>query len=243
MGLRLTDIVVCSFWVERKDQFPDPPDYLSMLKILDASCKRAGMRHVVLTDLPTSFAIVDGGLTAFPIRLPRSLMQASTAAHARWLEAPESKHVDTIFVGADCLIRRDFRAELPACDLAIAFMKDHKRWRINNGFVYVPAASREKVAPLFRRIADDTSEEMFDDMLAAERALLPMPADFGLHERHGLAVNFLPLLKWNRYMAICKQTPDPLSDAAEDAAVLHFMGGHDNGKALYFAWAKRHGFA
>jgi hypothetical protein len=238
----MKQVVVCSFWIDRPDQFPNPPDYLSMLKILDASCKRAGMDHIVLTDNTTLPTINRGGLYAFATDLPRSLMKATTEAHARWLEWTRA-NLDTLFVGADCLIRRDFRAELPAGDIAIAFMKGHKRWRINNGFVYVPAASREKAAPLFRAIANDTSEEMFDDMLAVERALSPMPADFGIHERHGLKVNFLPLLKWNRYMAVCKQTPNPLSDAAEDAAVLHFMGGHDNGKRLYFEWAKAHGFA
>jgi hypothetical protein len=141
--------------------------------------------------------------------------------------------VHTIFVGADCLIRRDFRNDLPACDVAIGYMKGHKRWRLNNGFVYIPAESREKVAPLFRLVADDTGELMCDDMLALERALVPMPPDFGEHERRGLTVSFLPMPIWNRYMRSA-------DDAAEEANVLHFMGGWDNGKALFFEWAARH---
>lgn len=198
------------------------------------------MDHIVLTDRATAPSILDGRMKAFATDLPRSLMKATTEAHARCLESIVG---DTIFVGADCLIRRDFRHQLPPGDLAIAYMKDHKRWKMMNGFIYVPAASREKVAPLFRAIADDTSDEMFDDMLAIERALSPMPAEYGLHERHGLAVNFLPLPRWNKYMNPNKHRERSLADAAEDANVLHFMGGHDNGKALYFEWAKRHGFA
>lgn len=240
----MTDHVVCSFYVDRFDQFPSPPDYLSMLAILDRSCKRAGFSHVVLTDHATGLRIHDAGMATFATDLPNSLMRATTEAHARWLESPLSNGLHTIYMGADCLVRRDFRDELPICDLAIAYMKGHKRWRINNGFVYIPAGRRRaQVASVLRGIADNTSETMFDDMLAFERALVPMPPDFGCHERRGLAVEFLPLPKWNRYMAVCKETPKPLDDAAEDANVLHFMGGHDKGKALYFEWAKRHGFA
>jgi hypothetical protein len=235
-------VTVCSFWVHRPKEFPTAPPYGEMLKILEHSCRRFGFRHIVLTDEVTAPRIYDVGLTAYLVELPNDLMRASTEAHARWIESPYSRGVDTVFVGADCLIRRDFRADLPACDMAIAYMKGHKRWRLNNGFVYVPAGSREKVAPVLRLIADDTAEKMFDDMLAIERALVPMPEGYGRHERRSLTVEFLPMPIWNRYMAVSKQTPKPLDDAAEDANVLHFMGGHDNGKALFFEWAKAHGF-
>ena len=230
-------VTVCSFWVDRPRQFPNAPPYLPMLKILDASCTRFGFDHVVLCDRSTAARIHQIDLVPFGMILPDSLMQASTEAHARFLEN-STVEGDTLFVGADCLIRRDFRHQLPRGDLAIAYMKDHKRWKMNNGFVFVPAASREKVAPLLRRIADDTSEQMFDDMLAIERALSPMPAEYGLHERHGLAVNFLPLDRWNKYM-----NRTAVTDDCHDANVLHFMGGHDNGKAHYFDWAHAHGFA
>lgn len=234
--------VVVSFWVHRPKAFPNAPPYLDMLRILDASCRRVGMEHVVLTDETTAPQFYGTGLTPYLLELPAHLMRATTEAHARWIESPYSKEADTVFVGADCLVLRDFRPDLPACDMAIAFMRHHKRWRLNNGFVYVPAESREKVARVLRLIADDTREKMFDDMLAIERALVPMPEHFGEYARRGLTVGFLPLPIWNRYMAVCKETPDPLSDKAEGANVLHFMGGHDNGKQLYFDWAKAHGF-
>lgn len=235
--------VVCSFWVHRPKEYPKAAPYLDMLRILDASCRRFGFEHVVLTDSETSPAVSDAGMTPFMVELPQPLMQATTQVQARWLESPHSKGVDSIFVGADCLIRRDFRQSLPTGDLAIAFMKGHKRWRLNNGFMCVPAESRERVAPVFRLIADDTGPEMFEDMLAIERALVPMPPDYGLVERRGLRVNFLPLPTWNRYMAVTKETPNPVEDTADDANVLHFMGGWENGKALFFNWAKAHGFS
>jgi hypothetical protein len=234
--------IACSFWVHRPEQFPTAPDYLALLRLVDQSAKRFGFDHLVLTDYETAPRIREAGLSCFAMDLPRSLMKATTEAHACWIESPMSQGLHTVCIGADCLIRRDFRADLPASDLSVAFMRDHKRWKINNGLVAIPPSSREKIAPLLRSIADDTSEEMFDDMLAFERALSPMPPDFGCYDRRGLAVEFLPLPIWNRYMAVTKQTPKPLEDAAEGANVLHFMGGHDNGKALMFDWAKAYGF-
>lgn len=235
--------IVLSFWVHRPDDFPKAAPYLDMLRVLDGSCHRAGFDHVVLTDIETKGQVIGAGLNPFATDLPRSLMQASTEAPARWLESRLSAGVHSIFVGADCIVRQDFRNAMPDCDLAVAFMRGHKKWRINTGFVSVRPESRTKVAPLIREIANDTSEEMCDDMLAFERALMPMPPTYGVYERRGLSVEFLPLPVWNRYMAWGKKgKPSPLDDAAEDANVLHFMGGWEDGKALFFQWAKRHGF-
>lgn len=226
-------IVVASFWVSRPKEFPNAAPYRDMLKILDASCRRFGFDHVVLTDSLTAPLAYEVGLTPWFVDLPYSLMRATTEVQARWLASPHSAGVDTVFVGADCLIRRDFRADLPKADLAIAFMKDHKRWRLNNGFMYIPAGSRDKVAPVFRLIADDTGEEMCDDMLAIERALVPMPADYGKVSRRGIDVSFLPLAQWNHSI-------EHHGEPAADCNVLHFMGGWDAGKPLLFEWAAQH---
>jgi hypothetical protein len=215
-----------------------------MLKILDASCRRFGFDHVVLTDHATK-PLIPVGMGVFAFDLPQSLMKATTEAHARWLE-DWRLDVDTIFVGADCIIRRDFRHQMPAGDIAIAYMLRHKKWRMQNGFMYVPRASRTKVAPVLRAVANDTSEVVCDDMLALERALLPMPPEYGVQRRQGIDVNFLPLPVWN---CCVKRADNP----AQQANVMHFMGGwrvkggqvitEPEGKGLFFAWAKRHGFA
>lgn len=227
--------VVCSFWVKRKE-FPKAPPYLEMLKILDRSCKRFGFRHVVMTDSTTVPEIYGTGLETFFVDLPENLMKATTQVQWRWLASPHSEGLDTSFMGADCLVLKDFRKDLPPADLAVAYMKGHKRWRMNNGFFQVPAESRDKVASVFKFIADDTGDEMFEDMLAIERALQPMPEDYTTEKRRGLDVAFLPIPVWNRYM----QDAD---DSAEEANVLHFMGGHAEGKSLFFEWARRHGYS
>lgn len=230
----MAEIIVASFWVHRPKEYPKETaawDYAAMLKVLDASCRRLGYQHVVLTDWQTSSYCSSNGLRSFGVDLPRNLMKAVTEVQAKWLESPHSEGADTLFVGADCIIRRDIRGLVPEGDLAVGFMKGHKKWRLNTGFMFVPAASREKVAPLFRLVARDCTERMCDDMAALERALSPMPLDFGREERRGLAVQFVPMAVWNHP----PRSPD---EEAPQAHVLHFYG--EKSKIHFFTWADRH---
>lgn len=118
---------------------------------------------------------------------------------------------------------------LQSADLSIILRPGHKRHRIMNGFMYIPAGSVAKVAPLFRKIADSTGPVSCDDMVAIEKALSPMPLEYGLHERAGVTVNFLPMETWNG-------VPKSVDDPASDSFVLHFRGKR---KQLMLDWAKR----
>ena len=241
----MRETVVASFYADRKHLHPESKtDYLACLKIVQRSVERAGMRHCLLTDYATEAAALDAGISdVMTFDLPEPLMQATTWAQAKWLETTESEGVDTVFIGADCIVVRDFRDDLPDCDFAVAYMLGHKRWRINNGFMYCPAHSRERMARHFRRVALDTGPEMFDDMLAHERGLggLPqMPQDFGTCARAGMRVAFLPLPKWNRYMTAEKTNPNPFK-GMQEANVLHFMGQWERGKPHFFEGARRLG--
>lgn len=227
--MRRSSLIVASFWVNRPNDYPDAPEYLPLLLALDRSCKRLGLEHVVLTDRATARSVYDAGMAPAAFDLPGNLMLALTESQARWLE--HAIDGDTLFVGADCLIRKDPRGHIPPGDLAIAFRPDSKRHRLQNGFMYVPAESRAKVAPLFRRIADSCGEVMCDDLVALEKALSPMPETYGPHERAGLTVNFAPMSPWN-------DAPDAPEDAIEDAFVLHFRGRRR--KALMLEWAATH---
>lgn len=221
-------LVVASFYVDRRADYPEAVDYLPLLNILDRSCRAIGVEHVILTDHLTADDLLVAGLVPVVMNLPRNLTRAFTEAQALWLEGGGDD--DTLFTGADCLIRRDFRGHIPAGDLAIAFRPDGKRHRLQNGFMYVRAESRAKVAPLFRSIADSCGEAMCDDLVAVERALAPMPATYGLQERAGLTVNFVPMSPWN-------DAPDAPEDPSRDAMVLHFRGRRR--KQLMLDWAAR----
>lgn len=221
-------LIVASFYVDRRTDYPDAVEYLPLLRALDRSCARLGMMHVVLTDFATAPEIEAAGIATLATELPRNLMLALTESQARCIES--NLGADVLFTGADCIIRRDFRTLLPVADLSIILRPGHKRHRINNGFMFIPAESRAKVAPLFRQIAGSTGETMCDDMAAVERALAPMPADYCLTKRAGLTVNFLPMSVWNG-------GPKSADDPAERSHVLHFRGRAR--KAVMVPWAER----
>lgn len=229
----MTKVVVCSFWVHRPQDFPEAADYLSMLRILDRCCQRWGYEHVVLTDHSTEPQVSSAGMRSFATNLPRNLLQAATEAHARWLESGRSCGVDTVFTGADCLFIADFRPHLKTADLSITLF-DHKRLWILTGFMHVPATSRTKMTPLFRRVANDTrplKARTCDDMMAWERVLAPRPERYGVYERAGIVVDFHDEMVWNRQ-------PTVIDDDYDDALVLHFRGGAQ--KPMLFEWTRRH---
>jgi hypothetical protein len=223
-------IDVVSFYVDRRADFPAAPDYIPLLHALERSCTRLGFNHVVLTDFYTAQTLTDQGFRVFARELPKALSNALTEVQAQYLEALPRR--DTLFVGADCLIVRDFRAHLAAADLAIILRPGHKKHRINNGFMYVPAASVAKVAPLFRTIARTTggSFNSCHDMVAVEAALAPMPTTYGVVERAGMTVNFLPMNVWNG-------GPKTADDPSPESFVLHFRGKER--KPVMLAWELR----
>lgn len=234
----MTGLVVCSFWISRPRDWPEkkwPKIKLfpKMAAILDASCKRWGYEHVVLTDWATAPSIDALGLRTYGAPLPRDMMQATTAAYAYWMESPYSRGVDTLYVGLDCIIRRPVEDMLPDGDVTIAYMKGHKSWRLNNGFIHVRAEARERAAKLLRLVADDTHPVVCDDMAALERALVPLPVDYGTFDRHDMKIGLVPMHTHNRQVNL-------VDEPAEDACVLHFLG--EQRKQLMLDWAVHNGF-
>jgi len=225
--------VVCSFWVHRPADFPDAADYIGMLKILDRSCRAAGMRHVVLTDGLSSQMLPDG-MEFFAVDLPRNLLQATTAAQAEWVRAMRYPDEDTVFVGADCLVLRDFRSSLLPADLTICTFVHRQLW-IMNGFIWVPAASRHKLVSVFAKVARGTRAlpaRTCDDMMSWERVLGPKPRElWGKETRRGLTVRFVPEPLWN-------ERPLSADESYPDAHVLHFRGPAQ--KPMFFEWVKIH---
>lgn len=225
-------LIVASFWVHRPEDFPDAANYIGMLHVLDASCRRQGYEHIVLTDHASKGQLQAAGLGYFACDLPRNLLQAATESHAQWMESSLSVGVDTLFVGADCIILRDFRNALQPADFTIAVF-EHKALWIMTGFIYTPAASRDKLAVVCRSVANDTQPldaRTCDDMIAWERHLGAKPPYLGVHERAGMKVNFVPEELWNG-------RPTSVHAPFHKAYVLHFRGG--DSKSLFFDWAAR----
>lgn len=231
---------ICSFWVHRPVEHPNAFDYPSLLRILQTSCDRLSLKHVVLTDRDTLESDRwPAGIEGWASDLPLPLMQAATAAQANYLGTmPET---DVIFVGADCIMLRDPTKHYPDdVALSLTYRNPHARYPINNGFMVVARHSMEKVAALYRRVADRCGAKWCDDQRSLIAELDPMPPACGIHERAGMRVCFLPMRPFNNL-------PATVDDPSRGAVALHFRGKqHATGqhrKDLMVAWAKRHGYA
>lgn len=232
--------IVCSFWVHRPIEHPNAFDYPVLLHILQASCDRLGIRHVVLTD-PATLASErwPTGIEGWASDLPGPLMQATTAAQANYLES--GPDTDVLFVGADCIMLANPAKGLPT-DLALCLSYRHPgaNYPINNAFQFVRRHSLPQVAALYRRIADRTGPKWCDDQRAIRAELEPMPPACGVYDRAGLSIAFVPMRKFNHL-------PKTVDDPASGATMLHFRGKqHATGqhrKDFMVSWAKRHGFA
>lgn len=227
-------MIVASFWVHRPEEHPGAADYPAMLRILQRSCEREGLRHVCLTDRSTfadprwpsgvkGWAVVD---------CPRPLMRAVTEVQARYLESLPND--DVCFVGADCIVKTRPKFNfIPPADLYVTYRTADARYPINTGVVFVPRASVDKVAPLFRRIAKRCGVNWCDDQRAIRAELEPMPKGNGFYVRAGLNVGFMNMRPYN-------VLPKSASDPAAGAYIVHFRGKAR--KALLFEWAKRQGY-
>lgn len=218
-----------------------------MLRILQRSCDRLGLRHVVLTDLAT----FEGGLwpkecAGFRgLDVPLPLMRACTELQAQWLEEDVTRGGDTLFVGADCILLDNPAARFPIQpDLCVTYRDAESRYPINTGAQLCRgrlsrsgpsgADTQRRIAALFRRIADRCGVVWCDDQRAVMAELAPMPSRHGHFVRGGILVGFMPMNPFN-------WTPKSPADRLPRAVMAHFRG--KNRKTLFFEWAKEQGFA
>lgn len=228
-------IKICSIWMLRPEEHPEAAarNYPGMLRILQHSCDRLGLDHIVLTDFATaSSPLWPKGIESFPLDLPVPLMRACTEAHAKYLETrPET---DTMFVGADCLFLADPHNFYPTePDMCVTYRTAKDKHPINAGAQLIRQRAIDKIAPLYRRIADRCGKIWCDDQRALCAELSPLPPANGIYERAGAKVAFLPMKKFNHL-------PVTIDDACRGACMLHFRG--KNRKKFLFDWAARQGF-
>lgn len=229
-------ITIASFWVLRPEEHPEAAarNYPGMLRVLQSSCDRLGLDHVVLTDCETSESVHwPEGIDHWAVDLPKPLMRAVTEVQASYLEArPDT---DTMFVGADCLFLRDphnFYPDEP--DLCVTYRTPLDRYPINAGAQLIRRRALDKIVPIYRRIADRCGTVWCDDQRALVAELSPMPATNGTFERAGAKVAFLPMKGFNHL-------PKSVDDPCHRACMLHFRG--KGRKQFFFDWAGKHGYA
>lgn len=226
---------IVSFWVLRPEEHPEAAarNYPGMLRVLQCSCDILGLRHEVLTDLPTlQSRDWPEGIQGRALDLPGPLMQAATEAQARYLES--SPETDTLFVGADCIFVGDPARYYPtAPGMCVTYRTPKDRYPINTGAQMVRRHALEPARALFRRIADRCGTVWCDDQRATVAELGPMPPVVGTYKRAGMSVAFLPMKRFN-------VVPRSVDDPCAGAVMCHFRG--KGRKQFFFDWATRWGF-
>lgn len=196
-------------------------DFLECLRAQRDTCRRWGLRQVVITDAPEL-----GDLEVFSVPLPVDLMAAILTGQHRFLR--DGPPGDVMLVGADCLIGADPRPLFDGTfDLAVT-THPFDDCILNTGLMAVSDARRWTTSRVWHRALALVGPVWGDDQLALASVLRPT-LRHGVEDRDGLAVKFLPVPGYN-------DAPDDVRHALA-ALVLHFRGPR---KAWMAEWLTRH---
>lgn len=204
---------VASFFAPRYEKWPGC-DYDALLLLLDASCRRLGLEHVVISDAERPAPL----LTA-RFELPENLMAAILDGQRQLLAATPGP---VLLVGADCLVTRDPRPFGVGCDMAIT-IGPFSDCPMNTGAIW--CADGPTCAPIWQAALDRKPVEWGDD----QRALYAAIGNEG-RAGHGLSVRRLRCEDAN-------WAPNDVADPAGMPTVVHFRGRR---KAFMADWARRH---
>ena len=216
-------MIVASFFAPRPHH-KNFEDYGPYLRLLEASCRRHGHLHIILTDVPLPYPSKQ-----FISTLPSDLMVAAVQAQLNFLDSPAAQHRDIVLVGADCVIAGNIEDALKGADAAFTSRCPPKGYApINTGAIYVRGGSQS--AAIWRSALarmEPGNTEWGDDQWALCKALDPVPLSprGDMEDRLGLKVRFLPMRHWN-------YSPEDVDDATP-AAVLHFKGTRKKWMADY----------
>ena len=215
-------MIVASFFAPRPEH-PRWRDYLPSLRLLQESCDRLGLRHVVIGD-----AEIEGFDVLSVPDLPRPLMPAFVAGQRHAIETLDD---DLLLVGADCVIAADPRPPFWLGDMAVT-LGDFWDCPMNTGAIWITNEARRTAATMWRAAEQGLTDIWGNDQLALAAQLAPLPP-FNLtpvvSDRHGLEIAFLPVDPWNL-------APDREDHECSSAVVLHFRG---NRKEWSGRWCQR----
>lgn len=202
-------MIVASFYAPRFEKWPGV-DYDALLMLLDASCRRFGLRHVVISDDPRP-----APLETARFDLPDNLMQAILEGQRQFLAATAGP---VLLVGADCLLARDprpVRRDGVEMTVTIGPFSDCP---MNTGAIW--CADGPRCVPVWQAALDRGPRHWGEDQIALYAAI----KDSGLRYCEVCAEDH----NW---------APSGPEDDAGMPTVVHFRGRR---KAFMVEWARRH---
>lgn len=205
-------MIVASFLAPRFEKWPGT-DYDVLLQLLDASCRRFGLRHMVITDSPRPIPSGGVALEHFQLDLPENLMMAILEGQRSFLQwAPEP----VLFVGADCLIAKDPR-EVLFGDMTIT-IGPFADCEMNTGAIW--CADGRTCVPVWQAALNEKPQAWGEDQTTLYAAV----------QTSGLNITKVRCEAHN-------WAPYTLTDDAGMPTVVHFRGKR---KSFMADWAKRY---
>lgn len=191
------DLIVVSFYAPRFEKWPGcgTEMYDHALDILDASCKRLGLRHICISDEPRP------RVETFLCKLPRGLMSAIIDGQRQWLDYAPGP---TLFTGADCLLTADPRHVAGGYDMAIT---TKSTTNLNTGAIW--CMDGKTCVPVWRAASKEPLGEWGMDQMALLKAF----------RASGLRILELPCDRYNR------KPHAEMDAADGYPMVVHFKGG------------------
>lgn len=149
-------MIVASFYAPRFNKWGC--DYDKLLILLDKSCRKLGLEHVVISDSPRP------NLNTALFDLPENLMWALLDGQRQFLESVSG---EVLFVGADCLLTADLRVTNADLVITTGPFSDCK---MNTGAIWVAAPRR--ASEIWQQAVDSKPMHWGDDQRALYAAIL-----------------------------------------------------------------------
>lgn len=190
--------------------------YLNLIDMAFASAKAQGYETVLVGNIDAGDIKMN-----FPADREPLLMNWVLAAQHHYINS-SLFDCDTVIFSPDALITQPLES-IFALNFDMAFTnRDHKRWPINNGVIYLRPHRRQKIAAWWREAMqkckeyDEETQNWFGDQQALHDLYVQ-----GNHHRLGLQVALLPCSNFNASPASGEKLDTNL---LKSAYIVHMKG-------------------
>ena len=214
---------IVSYYSPRPAEYGDRAHaYDEPIGILEASCTRLGLRHILLTEKGNEDAIPHvppSRVVALDGTQDLKLMRAIVAGQLAYLQAMGTGEGGTIFVGVDCLFLKDPSPVFDGGDWDVAVtVGPYSPGALNNGAVFLAPGKNAEATRFYDLAFANCPDEWPGDQTAILRVCSPLRRPGAVEDRHGVKVRYLSMDDWNL-------PPASLDDPGiPGATMLHFKG-------------------
>lgn len=203
-------MIVVSFYAPRFERYTSC-NYDELGLLLDKSCKKLGLNHVVISD---SFR--PKPMETFLTKLPQNLMQAILYGQMKFMEQSREP---ILFVGSDCLITKRVGLNLDSLqDIAITTSVEFTDCVMNTGAIWIRDGGI--CVGVWRQALETEPKKWGEDQISLYDAIC------------GSKLNILKLRCEEHNWA-----PNSIDDDAKMPTVVHFRG---NRKLFMKSWAEKY---